>query len=136
MLLKVGLIVALALTADEPELELIHEEENGDRHFVILSPHGYDGWNSSSPIGAKEVWTRTEHAVVDESGAHSTTMRWHILCDEKAYMLGAIRLYDETGKQIGSDYHTGYYRRKNYEPYTVPSIMSKIADIACAEPSD
>ncbi|RJY09312.1 hypothetical protein [Aurantiacibacter aquimixticola] len=133
MYFRLGLIALLAFVAPEPELELIYEDEDGDRHFVIISPHGYDGWNSTNPIGAKEIWTRTEHAVVDESGSHRTTMRWHILCDEQTFMRGAIRLHDENGRQIGSDYYTGYYRRHNYEPFARPSIMSEIADIACAE---
>jgi len=135
VLAKLGLIAALALAADEPKLELLHEAENGDRFYAILSSHGYDGWTSKSPIGAKQIWTKTMHAVIDEDGVHATTMEWHILCDEQAYMLSAIRFYDENGKQIGSDYHTGYHRRKNYDPYAAPSLISKVADIACANPS-
>lgn len=132
MLSKLGLIAALALTADEPQLEFLREDENGDRHYALISPHGYDGWSSRSPIGAKQIWTKTIHPVVDEDRVHSTTMEWRILCDDRAYMLSAIRFYDENGKQIGSDYHTGYGRRKNYKPYAVPSLISKAADIACA----
>lgn len=136
MLAKLGLIAALALAADEPELAFLHEDENGDRHYAIISPHGYDGWSSRSPIGAKQIWTKTVLAVVDESGVHTATTEWRILCDDKAFMLSAIRYYDENGKQIGSDYHTGHHRRKNYDPYAVPSLISKVADIACDETSD
>jgi len=135
MLAILGLMAAQALAADEPHLEFLHEDEDGDRHYAIVSPHGYDGWISRSPIGAKSIWTKTEHAMVDESGVQATTMEWRILCDDKANMLSAMRFCDENGKQIGSDYHTGYHKRKNYDPFAVPSLISKVAEIACAPAS-
>jgi len=112
--------------------EKFHQSEDGSVYF--FAPNSKSKPRRKARISRyAQVWTKKVYASPSEIGVYSANAKWHIACSDKKFMLGSIILKDKNNKKIGSRHETGYYKLKNYEPIQKPSIIAKVADIACKE---